>query len=756
MARLFPLAVFAGAFLSFSLEPMVGRMILPRFGGAPAVWTTAMLFFQAMLLAGYAYAHLATAWLGTRRTTVLHLVVVLLALLSLPVVVPADWTPTAEGSPVPCLLGYLLRYVGSPFLVICAGTPLLQKWFAATSQAESRDPYVLYAASNSGSLAGLLSYPILIEPNLGLRQQAWFWALGYGVVVVLLGSCALTVWRYPRSAPLGSSADDGTGTDNAVIKIDFLTRLRWIILAFVPSSLLLGVTTHISTDLAPVPLLWVIPLSLYLLTLAVAFAKPPGGFHRCLVWSLPVFIILPLAIPALPGAWRTALPLHIALNLASFTAIAFVFHGELAARKPAAAASTEFQLWMALGGVLGGVFNAVLAPLMFSTLLEYELVLVLAGLTMPRWKSCWPALAGRVREFATVGLVGMLTAGLWWQASAPYWRYGVPLLTCSLLLTRPFLFGLGTGIILLTAHTDAVPKGSQESYRARSFYGTLSVVEDLGGHSRGLYHGRTLHGIQCFDGPARRLPLMYYDITSPIGMVFNALRADGSGSRRSLGSVAITGLGTGTLAAYGWTGEEFTFFEIDPEVERVARTQFTYLRDSRASCRVVVGDARLSLMREPGQKYRLIVLDAFNSDAIPTHLLTCEAVALYQDKLTPDGIIAIHITNSYLNLEPVVFAVARANGLVAQSCFDDMGTPAAIKRRKEATHWVVLARRREDFKALAYDPRWRLVCRQDVRAWTDDYSNLVGVLDPARWTGSSNVGRDPASPSMLARFFSAR
>jgi hypothetical protein len=727
MIRLYGLTVFTSAFLGFALQPMVGRMILPKFGGGPAVWNTAMVFFQATLLAGYAYVHVATTWLGLKRTVMLHLGLVIVLFAALPVVVAEDWTAPTESNPIPSLLGCLALSAGLPFLVVSTGAPLLQKWFTATAAAQSRDPYLLYAASNAGSLAGLLSYPVVIEPILGLREQSWFWSAGYALLAALTSGCAIAVWRSRGTAPLSLGPQDQIGTENPVVAIDIRTRLRWLALAFVPSSLLMGVTTRITTDISPIPLLWVVPLSLYLLTFMVAFARPPSWLQRWLLWCLPFCIVAPLAMPFIPGEWRRLLSLNIPVYLVSFAAVSLAFHGELARRKPPAAASTEFYLWIALGGVLGGSFNALLAPMVFSSPLEYELVLILAALIMPPWQSCWPWLAMRWRELAAVGLVAILALSLWCQGLAPFWKYGLPLVGCSLVLLRPVVFGVGTALIFGATLSVTVANGSQECYRARSFFGTMRVVGDAGGHVRLLYHGSTIHGGQWRDAQYRRTPLLYFDPESAIAQVFGMLR--GEGFKKKLDPVAVCGLGAGTLAAFGRKDEEVTFFEIDPEMEYVARTQFTYLQDSEARCNVVIGDARLSMTREPAGRYGLIVLDAFSSDSVPTHLLTSEAIAMYRDKLTEHGIIAVHITNRYLDLEPVVFALAEANSLVARACFDNVGTQAAIARGKRITRWVILARHHEDFGVLSHDPRWRSVCRTKVRPWTDDYSNVIGALD---------------------------
>lgn len=726
--RLFAATIFASAFLGFSVQPMIGRMILPKFGGSAAVWSAALLFFQATLLAGYAYAHFMTAWLGVRRSLIIHIGFVLLPLLALPIAIPQEWWPPAESNPIPWLLGYLLISAGLPFLVVSTGAPLFQKWFAETGHPHGRDPYFLYAASNIGSLTGLLSYPILIEPILGLKQQSWFWAAGYMLLAGLTCCCAMAVWRSRPAAPLANAAQSENETGKPAAAIGFVTRLRWCWLAFFPSSLLLGVTTTISTDISPVPLLWVMPLSLYLLTFVIAFGRSPAWIQRWLVWSLPLFIVLPFLVTVADAECRRSLIVGIGVHLATFTAVCLVFHGELARRKPEVARLTEFYLWIAVGGVMGGIFNTLIAPLVFSSLREYQLVLILAGLAMPAWRHCWPWLLTRRREMLAAGLVIALTALLWWQAAGPFWKFGAPLLGCALFLTRPWIFCLAVGTMYFVGLSFAVPGGGHQYYQGRSFFGTFCVAGDEAGKFRILSHGRTFHGIQWFDGPNRRMPTMYYDPTGPIGWVFRDLLGDPPTGR--VDRVAVIGLGAGALAAYGRRGEEFTFFEIDPAVEQIARTQFTYLQDSAATCRVVLGDARLSLEREADRKYNLIVVDAFSSDAIPIHLLTREAIELYRDKLAENGVIAMHIANKYLDLEPVVYGVGAANGLVVRSWHDCAMSPTAMARGKSESHWAILSRHEEIFERLKDDP-WRRVCRRKVGLWTDDYSNILAILRPS-------------------------
>src|ERR1051326_8915961 len=524
MGWLFAITAFTSAFLGFSLQPMMARMILPCFGGAPAVWNTAMVFFQATLLVGYAYAHAATKFLGGRRAAVLHSVLVLLVLVCLPIVVHQAWTAPSGASPVLSVLGCLLLSAGLPFFVVSAGTPLLQHCFTTSGLARTNDPYRLYSASNAGSLLGLLSYPAVIEPTLRLGQQTWLWTAIYGVLVVLIGACAVAVWRARAGNAPVPEPTDGECAEDPAPQAGLAARFRWVLMAFVPSSLLLGVTTHLSIDICPMPLLWVVPLSLYLLTFIIAFDRPREWLQRSLVWSLPIFIVLPLATFFIPPEWQRGLILEVGVHLLCFTAIALAFHAELAKRRPAAAASTEFYMWVALGGVLGGGFNALLAPVIFSTLLEYKLMLVVAGLTMPAWELIWPMFGTRRWEIAAIAVVSLLTVWLWWQFPNSYWKYSIPIMTCALTLSRPLIFGLGIGTILCTAQSLHVGKGQDECYRVRSFFGTMSVVGDAENHYSLLYHGQTLHGAQWLDPGHRHIPVTYYDPTGPIGCVFGNLR----------------------------------------------------------------------------------------------------------------------------------------------------------------------------------------------------------------------------------------
>ena len=733
---LFSITVLTSAALLFMMQPMFAKMALPLLGGTPAVWNTCMVFFQAVLLVGYGYAHATPAALGLRQQAALHLVLLLTALFVLPVAIPEGWSPTAQQSPFMWLLVLLLVALGLPFLVVSTTAPLVQKWFAGTDHPLARDPYFLYAASNVGSLAALLAYPTLIEPNLRLADQSRLWTLGYVLLTGLLVGCAAVVWRSRASTvtdPTVEPAAAVTTWAGQKERIAALRRARWVLLAFVPSSLMLGVTTYLTTDVAPMPLLWVVPLAIYLLTFVLAFGRRARVSHQRLNRLLPI-LVLPLTMTMSFGAvgplWILAL-----LHLLAFFVISMVCHGELARSRPSADRLTEFFLWVAVGGVLGGTFNALLAPIVFSRPIEYPLVLVAACLLRR------PHLTGRTKpaawEFAVPVAVGAVTLGLFWLVRAiPIVGLpgllligGVPAFLCFALRHRTLAFGLGLGALMLTTTLLTKDTGYRTLYRERSFFGVWQVRVYPTDKFVVLVNGTTEHGRQSREPGRAQEPLSYFHRSGPIGQAFSAIPASRSGA-----PVAVIGLGTGSLACHGRAGQEFTFYEIDPAVLRIASNPryFTFLEACPPAIRVVLGDARRSLATAPDRHYGLIILDAFSSDAIPSHLLTREALRLYLDKLADPGLLAFHISNRHLDLEPTVGNLAHDARLLALgqreagTSKEDAG-PAG----KAPSHWVVLARRQEDFGALRDDGRWRaLPPRPDRRLWTDDFSSMLEVI---RW-----------------------
>jgi hypothetical protein len=665
---IFTCTIFVNAALLFLVQPMFSKMVLPLLGGTSAVWTTCMLFFQAALLAGYFYAHVAPRWLGLRRQAVVHLGLLLVSLLTLPIAVNASWAPPVGSNPVPALLALLAVSLGIPFFLLSSGSPLLQKWFSHTRHPSASNPYFLYAASNLGSMIALLGYPLLLEPRLRLMEQSAFWTYGYWLLVALTVGCAVSLWRRtsllvldPESAALREAGPVSPGR-----------RMRWVALAFVPSSLLLGVTTFLTTDIAAVPLLWVLPLALYLLTFVIVFASRPPVRHELAVRVQP-FTLLPLVIAMFLGAaaWPTALlPLH----LAAFFIAALVCHGELARTKPEVRHLTEFYLWISVGGVLGGVFNVLIAPQLFQTVAEYPLALVLAALLRPP-----PAGRSTIRDRrldlvlpAALGAVMIATQLVQRGEMAMVMTVAIGCLAglvCFSFSGRPLRFGLGLGALLLAG--ALVSHDREVLLVERSFFGVHRIEHDPAGGYHRLFHGSTLHGAQSLD-PARRLePLTYYHREGPVGQMFAELPLPPAGRR-----VAVVGLGTGSIACYGRPGERWTYYEIDPVVERIARDRryFTFLSDCPPEVDIVLGDARLTVPRAAAGSYDLIVLDAFSSDAIPIHLVTREALGEYLDKLTPGGAIAFHISNRHLDLEPVLARIARDANLVGRLRRDRRGS----------------------------------------------------------------------------------
>ena len=721
----FTAAIFSGAFLLFLVQPMFSRMVLPLLGGTPAVWNTCMLFFQAALLGGYLYAHVGARRLGVRRQAAVHLGVLVLAALMLPISL-AGVAPRGGEAPVPWLLLLMLTTVGLPFFVLSATGPMLQKWFAETGHPGAANPYWLYAASNLGSMLALLGYPFAMEPRLRLMQQSWTWAIGYGVLAALILACALLVWRHaPADAGMTSvSADE----DAAAAPVTTAEKLKWVGLAFIPSSLLLSVTSFITTDVSPIPLLWVVPLALYLLSFTLAFAAKPPLRHRWMLLAEPFFIAA-IALLLMYGFTRNPLQV-IPIHLATFFVIAMVCHGEVARRRPAVAHLTEFYLWIAVGGVLGGIFNVLVAPVIFTRTWEYPIVLTLACLARPWPQAKWTTRRVAENLLRTAGFVFALY--LVSNGNLPPFLSSlrIPLAIGVLALVS---LGLGRAPVFLAAcigvsiaiRSYIVLQGEPTLLAHRSFYGRYTVLNAFGlGGFHALYHGSTLHGAQSLDPARRREPLTYYVQEGPLGQLF-AATAEKAGRRR----VAVVGLGTGTVAAYANAGEDWTFYEIDPGIVRIATDPkyFSYVHDSPAPTHIVLGDARLSLARAPRAKYDLIVVDAFNSDAIPVHLLTREALAIYMDKLAPGGAVALHLSNRYLDLEPEVAALARERGLVAR-----VGSANLSGFFISSSTWAVVARNEADLGPLSADSRWlpaRLSPR--VRPWTDDYSSLLSVWGKA-------------------------
>jgi hypothetical protein len=717
----FALALFTSAALLFWVQPLVAKMLLPLLGGVPSVWNTCMVFFQALLLAGYAYALLISQRLSLRNQAIVHAILLLAAALVLPFALSdrvLSSLPTQK-TPIIWLLTTLLVTVGPPFLLLSATAPLLQRWFSHTRHKSARDPYFLYAISNAGSMLALLAFPFVLEPAFAVRKQSVIWTVGYAVLVGLIVACAILLNRKRvTTTPAEVTVDE------VVEIIGAAKRLEWTALAFVPSSLMLGVTTFITTDIASVPLLWIIPLALYLLTFILAFAKkqiikPPvtSILFPVSLLCLGAFIALnpPISI------WVT-IPLHLLI----FFLAALVCHQRLAQSRPDVSKLPEYYLWIAVGGVLGGAFNALLAPLIFPTPIEYPLAIVLACLMRPitsqekatgKWFRILFPLFLLLSTFVLsivvprLGLSGRLQSGL---------VLLLPLaLSFAFNFQRPIVFGLTLAAIMFGS-IPYLNASRQTLASERNFFGVWRVTTHPNEAFRRLYHGSTLHGVQLNDQSRKCEATAYYRTNGPLGQVFDVYN-----NGPTIKPVAAVGLGAGTIGTYSAEGQQWDFYDIDPAIVRIASNPqlFTFLSDcTRASYRVILGDARLKLREAPQGHYGLIVIDAFSSDSVPAHLLTTQALDIYLAKLGQDGMLAFHISNRYLNLEPLLAGLSRRAGLSAFIRRDgDSNVPGRFP-----SWWVVMARTDAALGMIPIDAGWARV--QGDKVWTDDFSNILSLL----------------------------
>lgn len=745
---LFSITALLGAGLLFLVEPMFARMVLPLLGGAPAVWNTCLVFYQVALLAGYLYAHLAGTRLPGRRQVVLHAVLLAVAAVVLPIAVRGGGSPPASANPIGWVFQLLILSLGLPFFVLATTGPLLQRWFASLPRDRAGDPYWLFAASNIGSFLALLGYPFLIEPAMRLRTQSLAWTGGYALFAVLMLACGAMVWRLGSTtaapapataaeAPARASSRRGAApvppTETTPDQGD---RLRWLGLAAVPSTLMMSVTTFISMDVASVPLLWVVPLALYLLTFVLAFSERQLVPHRVVSALFPFAVVLIVGLVLAPPVFPM---ITIGLHLAAFFVVALACHGELSAARPPAEGLTEYYLWLSAGGAVGGLFNALVAPFVFVNPFEYPLGAIASVLLLPG-AVAGPAVAegsalGRFgRHVLTVVPVLLVAAMLQlvhvFDTSIPHdafaryaFIFALPLAGAFALRAAPLRMGLALALVAVMGsfvrYDNRVPLHVE-----RNFFGVHRVM--FTGRERLMLSGTTNHGVQSVNPALKCEPLSYYSKGGPVGQLLEGLPGD-AGTRR----MGVVGLGTASMAAYARPGQSWTFYEINPVVEQLARDPeyFTYLRDCAPDARVVTGDARLMLAREPDASFDVLVLDAFSSDAIPVHLMTVEALDLYFRKLAPGGVLALHISNRFLALTPVVSSLARRSGLVGvvqvHLPSDDQ---RAISAEIVPSRWAVVARREPDLGALASDSRWRSLDDFEGPLWTDDYSNVLGVL----------------------------
>ncbi len=864
MPWIFGITMFVSATLLFLVQPMVGKMILPLLGGTPAVWNSCMVFFQALLLAGYFYAHKLSSSSNAGRQTMIHIAVLGVAVAALafgavlsgehsPVPVVKSLAPQGSEMPFFGVIALLTAAIGLPFFTVSTTAPLLQKWFADTGHPSAKDPYFLYAASNAGSLLALFAYPAVIEPFFRVIDQAWIWAIGFVILTVMLVVCGRTLTKAKlantareQNQPQKKSAN--TDSEPAPTLWDWI---RWPMLSAVPSSLMLSVTTEIVTDVISTPLIWIVPLALYLITFIIVFSKStPKSVHTLMTLSTPVLILLMVFLKT-SGVSPKPEWISFALRVLCFFVVTMVCHGELARARPSSKYLTAFYLSMSFGGMLGGLFNAFVAPIMFVHVSEYPISLVAACLVLPPLSQVLANLTGDKTPPAPKPQNLKAKVEAYWYIVAPFvifiivrvltmyysdisdWIskqieatniraderslariliYGFPALLCYLLIEKPRIFGAAVACFwaasFLTDWKQENKKKSEEElnsnvvvyvhsssmfsknigldtdekwpyyatnievpYRtvnrdvnySRSFFGTMKVEREP--INTRLVHGTTLHGMQCrwtnelelaalakvftstnpldaatlqttlslsSEGFGRERPLTYYHRTGPVGDMFRVFRQKVKDNPKTNTAVACIGLGTGSLSTYGEPGEQMTFFEIDQHVKDLVdepNTHFTYLANARkrgVPMEFEMGDARLTLERLK-KKWGFMLVDAFSSDAIPAHLLTKESLQLYLDRVEDDAIVAIHISNRYLDLEPVVEKIAKELGIAARVRHDYDQRPIG----KTASTWIAISRKPEGLGPILNDKRWEeLASRSDVNLWSDDFTPLLNVLKP--------------------------
>ena len=713
----YAVSIFTSAALLFCVQPMVGRLLLPTLGGSPQVWTTCLLFFQAALLTGYGLAHLLSTRLGLRGQLVTHIAALLVAAAVLPIALPEASTDIPQHGLGPALwaLWALAVAVGPPFVALSMNSPLLQRWFSLSGAPGADDPYFLYAASNAGSFLGLLGYPVLVEPWLGAASQTRWWAVAYGAMLVLVALTAAATWR-SASAARQVTSEQRPSRDAPPSR---LGQLKWVALAAVPSSLLMGATTFLTTDLAAIPLLWVIPLAIYLLTWIATFAPRPWIGVPLLARALPILVVAWLLLDlteATEPAWALVL-----FHLLTFAAAALLCHGRLAEDRPAPVHLTRFFLLTSLGGVLGGCFNALVAPALFVDLWEYPIAVIAACAALPMQgrprfsDALWPLLVGGV---ALAGALLGPKLGLSAGPAATLVIFGVPVLGAWLLSDRPVRFTIAAALVLLVAPLAPSPTGAVVRCE-RSFFGVQRVTTDATGRFDQVVHGHTLHGRQWRHGPTCE-PLAYYHPEGPLGDI--ALARVGR-----FDNVAMVGVGAGSMLYYRPESARWWVVDIDPATWVLARQHFTFLRacppnpDARQQTEEVLADGRIAFEGLPkARKFGAIVIDVFSSDAIPVHMLTCEAFDVYLAHLEEDGLLAFHASNRYLDVVSVLAAVGHDRGLSVLVRDDKRSHRAA---GSEPSRWVAMTRAPTHFGLLQGAKGWCAPRRHD-RVWTDDFNDL--------------------------------
>lgn len=735
------IAVFTGttflsAMLLFSVQPMFAKMVLPLLGGAPSVWAVALLFFQGALLVGYVYAHVLVRFVPAHLTGFVHLAVSAAALLALPIAVPAGWTAPPPGDAYLWQLGLFAVAIGLPFVAVSANAPLIQAWYARTGLPSSADPYFLYAASNLGSLLALLGYPFLFEPVFGLRTLAFAWTIGFVALMGALAACFLIVRRSPASAAPGDDPGLELSAAPARPEPTWRARASWVGLAFVPSALLTAFTTHVATDVASAPLIWVIPLGLYLATFVVVF-RERALIPQPLLLALHAVAVV-LALLQLAQTEKETWFYAAGFGVAAFVTATLVAHRTLYESRPDARHLTEFYIWMSVGGVLGGIFAALIAPQIFAEVFEYPLLLALSFACRPGALDLRTESRSSLMLLAAIVAFGAATIA-WAPEIARHYELGFggwgstagiaagfALGALALWRFPPHMLVVALGLYLIVV---LLPSGVHRGKAERSYFGVYRVIQSYDGQFNVLQHGTTLHGAQRirdrFGRPvASTTPATYYHIYSPMA---SAVRIIGSiaAAERVEPKFGVIGLGAGSLACHSGAGEKWRFFEIDPVVVQIAKSKnFTFLSNCQPNADIVLGDARLTFAKEPPESYDLLIVDAFSSDAVPMHLLTSEAIAMYASKLKPLGAGVLHISNRYLDLEAVLAAtvptVPGLHALTIVDASDDDGYAVT------GSTVVIFGKSMEAIDRFRAVPGARNLPAPTLKPWTDDASDVLG------------------------------
>lgn len=706
----FVLSVFVGAVLIFLVQPMFAKMATPLLGGSPSVWNVSMVCFQAALLAGYGYAHLLARLKSVKVQIGIHAALLASGLICLPMGITNVFGGPSAEHPALWLIGVFAVSIALPFAVVSATAPLIQSWYARTNRSDAGDPYYLYAASNVGSLIGLAAYPLLLEPFTRVATQSHVWAMSYGVLCCLLLASGFAALRQLQPKAVVEAGGE------AKAALSWTERLKWLGLAFIPSSLLVGTTTHITTDVASAPFLWVPPLTLYILTFVLVFAKKQAIPQSVLMRFQPM-VIAAVAL-MLPRVVDLGWGLELTFTLIGLFWTSMTCHGLLAERRPHVSRLTEFYLIMSLGGVLGGAFNALLAPVIFNGIYEYPLMLVASLFVLP-WKKAPFGQRSRLVLFLALTMLSIALllklTGTNAEKLVVTILVGASVVGLILARERPPVMAACFGVaVFIGVMLDPVGVGKSE----RGFFGVVKVIEGDG--RRAMLHGTTLHGAQLLDENRKLTPLTYYASGTPIGQTFQ-LYDDSK-------NIGVVGLGVGSVSCYSKPGQNWVFYEIDPIVVDLATNpdQFTFMSECQPDARIVTGDARVQLTHEPNGLFDLLLLDAFSSDSIPVHLVTEEAMQLYFEKLSENGVFIAHISNRHMALEQVFARLAKEQGVLSYVQYYSPAGEFSID--DTPTHAMLFARNEAAIERALATGKWEKIESDGKRAWTDDYSNIIGAM----------------------------